>query len=145
MKRYSDVIIWATKDLRSQGYTYREICSYLNEKIPKSTINSWVKNNTPPPFYNEKVANLIHTNIKHIHKLALIKNRELLNDRLEAIRIKNFSLIKSIDLPVGILILSTLYWCEGAKYPSHNGIRFGSSDPDDSTLRCITALLLPHR
>lgn len=130
MRVYPSSLIDKAKDLRSKGYTYREICSYLNEKIPKSTINSWVKNITPPPFYKEKVANLIHTNIQHVHKLALIKNKELFNQRLDSIRIKNTFLIQEVDQSVGILILSALYWCEGAKYPSHNGIRFGSSDPE---------------
>lgn len=130
MKRYSDVTIWVAKYLRSQGYTYREICSYLDEKIPKSTLNGWVKTITPPSFYKEKVADLAHSNIKLARKLALIKNKELLDQRLNALRTKNISLVKCIDKPVGKLILSTLYWCEGAKYPAHTGIRFGSSDSE---------------
>ena len=138
-------VIFAAKELRSQGYTYKEICSYLGEKIPKSTLNGWVRSIVPPPFYKEKIANLVHSNIKHVHKLALIKNKELLDKRLDAIRIKNSSLIQHVDRAVAILILSTLYWCEGAKYPSHNGIRFGSSDPEMirlfiTLLRCCYAI-----
>lgn len=139
MKRYSDVTIWVAKDLRSQGYTYREICSYLDENIPKSTLNGWVKDIVPPPFYKEKVAKLVRTNIQHVHKLALIKNKELLKNRLDSIHIKNSSLIQKIDRSVAILILSTLYWCEGAKYPCHTGIRFGSSDPN--MIRLFVVLL----
>lgn len=129
MKRYSDVIIWAAKDLRSRGYTYREICSYLDEKIPKSTLNGWIRNIPTPPWYQEKISKLSQTNIKRIHELAIIKNKDLLEKRLGEIRSRNIPLINSINRPVAKLILSTLYWCEGNKYPSSKYLKFGNSDP----------------
>ncbi len=130
MKRYPKTTIVRAQNLRSEGLTYREICTSLGRNIPKATLNYWVRNITPPASYHTKVANLIQQNIQQVHKLALIRNKEILEARLKSIRSKNISLISRIDRSIAILILSTLYWCEGAKYPSHSGIRFGSSDPE---------------
>ncbi|MEI8232553.1 MAG: hypothetical protein WCG44_02300 [bacterium] len=129
MKQYSDVTICAAKDLRARGYTYREICSYLNEKIPKSTLNGWIRDIPTPPWYQEKISKLSQTNIKRIHELAAVKNKSILEQRLREIRSRNVSLINIVDRPVAKLILSTLYWCEGNKYPSSKYLKFGNSDP----------------
>ena len=130
MNKYPTDVISVTKDLRSHGYTYREICNHLGIQIPKATLNYWVRNIIPPPSYKQKIAELVRLNIKNVQKEALIKNKEILELRLRDIRSKNHDLIHHIDRSVAILILSTLYWCEGTKYPSHTGIRFGSSDPE---------------
>lgn len=130
MRLYPSYLISKAKDLRSQGFTYREICQNLGEVIPKSTLNGWVKDITPPAWYQNKIQSLVLANIKRIHKLSLIQNKALLDARLNNLHIKNSGLINHIDHNVAIIILSILYWCEGAKYPSHSGIRFGSSDPE---------------
>jgi len=130
MKRYPSDLINKAKDLRSQGLTYREICKDLGENIPKSTLNGWARNIITPDWYQDKVHNLVNKNIKRVYGLALIKNKILLDQRLSNISAKNSNLIKNIDHSVAVLLLSVLYWCEGAKYPSHTGIRFGSSDPE---------------
>ncbi|MFZ2200066.1 MAG: hypothetical protein WAV40_04735 [Microgenomates group bacterium] len=144
MKQYSDNVKSVAKDLRSQGYTYREICSYLNEKIPKSTLNGWIRHVPTPPWYQEKIDKLSQTNIKRIHELAALKNKEILISRLEEIRTRNISLINLIDLPVAKLILSTLYWCEGNKYPSSKYLKFGNSDQKMISL-FITLLRLCYK
>lgn len=130
MERYSDVTIFVAKDLRTRGYTYQEIRNYLKTNIPKSTLSGWLKYTPTPPFYQGKIAILTRKNLKQARKLALTKNKELLEQRLNELSIKNTHLISRIDRSIAILLLATLYWCEGAKYPSHNGIRFGSSDPE---------------
>ena len=140
MKQYSDVTICAAKDLRARGYTYREICSYLNEKIPKSTLSSWFKNITPPVEYYQRMETLRYSNIL----LAQQHNKKQLDLRLNNLKIKNIDLIKQINLPIGKIILSTLYWCEGNKYPASRDLRFGNSDPNMISL-FITLLRTCYR
>jgi len=97
--------------------------------IPKSTLNYWIRDIIPPESYQIKLAQQAQAHINKVRVMALAKSQQLKKDRLDKIKSKNKSLVGSIDKSVAILILSTLYWCEGAKYPSHSGIRFGSSDP----------------
>lgn len=125
MRLYPSYLISKAKDLRSQGFTYREICKEIGEKIPKSTLSSWFKSISPPVEYYERMKKLGFANIK----LAQEYNKAQLHSRLENLRIKNVSLIKSIDVSTGKIILAVLYWCEGNKYPASRGLKFGNSDP----------------
>lgn len=125
MKRYMPGIIFAAKELRSQGYTYREICSYLDEKIPKGTLSFWFKNIPLTTEYYQKIKDLGYNNIYK----AQAHNKKILAERLNLLRDKNKNLIEHINKPVGKLLLATLYWCEGNKYPGSRNLKFGNSDP----------------
>lgn len=135
MNQYPESTISVAKDLRSHGYTYREICDLLKEKIPKSTLSSWFKKIILPNEYYQRMKLLGFTNIK----LAQEHNKVQLNSRLKNLRIKNVNLIKSIDISVGKIILAVLYWCEGNKYPASRGLKFGNSDP--KMIKLFLALL----
>lgn len=129
MKIYPKTIITRAKQLRSTGSTYREIYDELGANIPKSTLNGWVRHITPPDSYLTQLRTLNQLHLSQIRPLAQAKNREKLDCRLNFIRNKNTDLVKSIDKSCAKLILATLYWCEGAKYPSHSNLQFGNSDP----------------
>lgn len=129
MKKYPNVLISMAQNLRSRGYTYQEICNSLREKIPKSTLNGWVRHITPLDSYLAKIRTLNQHHLSQIRPLAQAKNREMLDCRLNFIRNKNIDLIKKIDKSCAKIILATLYWCEGAKYPSRSNLQFGNSDP----------------
>lgn len=144
MRLYPNYLISKAKDLRSQGFTYREICKEIGEKIPKSTLNGWVRNIITPDWYQDKIDNLSQTNIKRIHELAVITNKLRLENRLNSIRNRNISLITLVNKQVAILILSTLYWCEGNKYPTSRCLKFGNSDPKMISL-FITLLRLCYQ
>lgn len=140
MKRYSDSLIKNAMSLRSAGHTYREITRELDTHIPKSTLSSWFKHISLPPEYWARMKTLGHENIK----LAQKQNKIRLESRLSQIRVKNINFIKKIDRPTGIIILSTLYWCEGNKYPSSRYLKFGNSDPKMISL-FITLLRLCYK
>lgn len=125
MAEYSDEIKAHAQKLRLEGSTYREIQQKLKITIPKGTLSYWVRNITPSPSYFQR---LNHQKIQNIVK-AQQHNKKQLKKRLNTLKIKNISLTKVINKQVGKLILATLYWCEGSKYPSFRGIKFGNSDP----------------
>ncbi len=126
MKQYPQQIIANAINFRIKGFTYKEICDQLDLIIPKSTLSSWFKNISLPLDYYNRMKMSKYTNIKS----AQAQNKILLNTRLNRLKTKNDNIIRLINLDIGKIILSMLYWCEGAKYPSHRGIRFGSSDPE---------------
>ena len=88
-------------------------------------MSYWVRNTKMTPDYYKRINSLVKNNIWK----AQAVNKQNLAKRLKLIRSKNISLIKEINLSVGKLILSTLYWCEGCKYPSTKSLKFGNSDP----------------
>lgn len=125
MKRYSPVVILAAKEYRSQGHTYREICKLLDEKVPKGTLSFWFKNIPMTTEYYQRIKGL---GFQNIYK-AQAHNKKVLAERLNQLRDKNVPLIQYINQPVGKLLLATLYWCEGNKYPGSRNLKFGNSDP----------------
>lgn len=119
--------------LRQEGLTYREICQKLKVKVPKATLSGWLKNIKLSKNYYSHIKLLSSGNLKK----ANIINKLRLEQRLASLRTKNIGLVKYIDKNIGKLILATLYWCEGGKYPGRSFIQFGSSD-----LRMIRLFLL---
>lgn len=129
MKTYPANLIIHAQNLRSSGSTYAEICDKLGTKIPKSTLNGWVRHITPPDSYQMKLAQISRSHLDKVRLYAVAKNKMILNARLDKLRSKNKHLISKIDKSTGIIILSMLYWAEGTKYPSHRNLQFGNSDP----------------
>lgn len=125
MRTYPLALKTQVRSLRSRGLTYREICTRLNCHIPKGTLSSWVKNVQLPKGYYQKIEDLGHSNIYK----AQAHNKKVLTQRLDNLRDKNKPLIQYINQPVGKLLLATLYWCEGNKYPGSRNLKFGNSDP----------------
>ncbi len=125
IKDYPDQIKEKARKLRREGRTYREIQKALKLIIPKGTLSYWVRNIKMSPDYYKRIRLVINGNIWKAQKV----NKQNLEKRLSKLREKNLHLVKSIDKSIGKLLLSVLYWCEGAKYPTHRNIRFGSSDP----------------
>lgn len=125
MPKYSPATILHAQRLRSNGLTYREINKSLHSSIPKGTLSGWFTNLALPSTYFERIKTLGRNNIQ----LAQAYNRQQLHIRLDSLRTKNQNLLTYINLPVAKLILATLYWCEGNKYPSSRNFKFGNSDP----------------
>jgi len=135
MVPYSQQVIQQAQELRRQGFTYREICHRLNHEIPKGTLSYWLKNISLPLAYYGRLQKSRITNIQ----IAQTANKQLLDYRLHTLRAKNIHLIHYIDRSIGKLILATLYWCEGNKYPSSRNLKFGNSDPN--MIKLFLALL----
>lgn len=123
MIRYPKALITRAQDLRIQGLTYPEIRNHLHEFIPKGTLSSWFKHITPPPDYFERMKLLTGNNIWKAQTI----NRLSQESRLKGLRDQNKHLINHIDKNIGKLILATLYWCEGSKYPTTRSVKFGNS------------------
>jgi hypothetical protein len=129
MKQYPPLLVQQARDLRVQGLTYREINNYLHLSIPKPTFSGWFHNLPLPSFYRNKVQQIVNANLQKVRPIALANNKQILHRHLEQIRNKNTGLVNLVDRPIGILLLSTLYWCEGGKYPARSSLQFGNSDP----------------
>ncbi len=123
--KWPPTLIQKVQALRAQGYTYREICTLTKSRIPKGTLSGWLKGIPLPNSYYQKIHELGGDNIIK----AQAQNKKVLSERLNRLRNKNKSLIHRLNISVGKLILATLYWCEGNKYPSSRYLKFGNSDP----------------
>lgn len=125
MRTYPQDVRNQARTLRSRGMTYPEIRQSLHLDIPKGTLSYWVRNLVMPPAYQARILRLSNGNILS----ALASNKLKLEKRLTTLRNKNVHLISKIDLDVGKLILASLYWCEGCKYPTTRSLKFGNADP----------------
>ena len=133
--RWDKVIVDKARKLRMRGRTYSEINKLLGVNVSKPTYNYWFRDLVLPDSYFRKIERLNKNAIRMAQKV----NREKLGLRLERFKAKNKHLALQIDHQVGKLLLAMLYLCEGSKYPSHRGLRFGSSHP--AMMRLFIALL----
>ncbi len=127
--RYPPQIKAKVIQLRQQGYSLKEISDKL--QIRKATIWCWVKSVRLSSQAKERIQQKIVEGGKIGRPRALIANRRRLEMRLERIREDGTAIVEGLPLnPVFSQVLcGLLYLCEGAKYPSTQGIRFGNSDP----------------
>lgn len=120
------------RDLRKQGHSHREIS--LITKTPRSTVRSWVKNET--------------LDAKAISRLKSLGDKgRLKGDNTR--RIQQENLLSEIDKNCGVLVdkkydvndcklfLALLYWGEGDK----TSARFGFSNSDPNMVKICLYLL----
>src|SRR3972149_6782145 len=111
MKKYSDSKIQDAINLRrKEKYSFVQLQKIT--QIPASTIRNWCKNER----MGTKWDTLLATNERKRNEI--INSERSVNEELKKI---NVSTVK--------LLVSLLYWCEGAKYPSSNSLAFVNSDP----------------
>ncbi len=114
-------------DLRSRGYSVKEIAEKLN--IPQSTSSLWVRNiklnkKAQERLQKRKLLGYYRAGLtwkkKRVEEEQ--RNRQIAQRVIEAIR-NDTSHVK--------LYCALLYWCEGWKNSdSRQGVRFVNSDPD---------------
>lgn len=112
--------------LRNLGYSYKEICEKLH--IAKSTASLWLRNIS----LNQKAKQRLNNNINSGIKAAIKTNisKRVRKDSLCLARAR--SSLKKININnknYQKLILSLLYWCEGAKSDTKSRLSFINSDP----------------
>lgn len=116
-------------NLREQGFTYSEIISSLQVRIPKSTLSTWFKNITLSEKAKKRLNTIINEKIKTAHQAALYTNkinrkRYLKEVEERVTHLKNFK--KDID--IAKIVLAVLYLGEGAK-GKRRAFMLGNSDP----------------
>lgn len=116
-------------ELRRKEKTYPEICKELGVKIPKGTLSGWFKGMKMSDGYYERRSVLEKNGLHFAQKKAVQVNRKRLEERLNRLAEKNLYLMKKINRESAFLMLSMLYWAEGAKYPTTSQISFSNSDP----------------
>lgn len=105
MKFYPESVVQKARKLKIKGISAREIARRL--KVSNGTIGIWcadIPSNNPYHLYIQK-----------LHNQAKRRSIGLIN------RIK-------INKENAKILVSILYWCEGAKYPSFNQVSFSNSD-----------------
>ena len=111
-------------ELRSRGYSYREISLLL--KITKSTAYEWLKNIHLTQTAVQRIEKLKSegrnkaNNARHLKRLALIEDSENSAKRI----FKSFRLTPELAK----ICCSLLYWAEGGKF-TDNRLEFTNSDP----------------
>ena len=128
------------QNLRSKGYSYREICEEVGDNVPKSTLSYICKNILMPDDYYAKQRKINLLNLEFARRKAFETNTKKYQMRLRAINqnAKNVFINKS-KINLDKINLAILYKAEGSKYASYRGLSLGSSDP--SILRMYIRLL----
>lgn len=111
MKRHTDKEIAKIKNLRLKNkYSY----AYLSRLsgIPQSTIGHWFRADEKIP--KEETILQYHIRLRN----DLKESENILFHEIALTSINNAKLWAAL-----------LYWCEGAKYPASNALRFTNSDP----------------
>ncbi|MFA5753871.1 MAG: hypothetical protein WC905_00725 [Patescibacteria group bacterium] len=112
------------KNLRRQGYSYREISERLN--IAKSTARLWTSKETISEIGKKRMNNLIVCSQIKARHILLDKQKKYQRELAkECSVLKNRHRYSKDDLK---LFLSLIYWAEGAKTERRLG--FTNSDPE---------------
>ena len=128
---YDAAVRLRVQELRAKGKTYSEIKSALNLSLPKSTLSAWCKNIVLPSWFLKKVKDITDENLSRGHRIALVANKLKQENLLRTLSENNRHLVKKLDdRDVLKMLLSILYFGEGAKWKSHRGLILGSSDPN---------------
>lgn len=116
--------------LRSEGNSYREICSLLSLNLPKSTLATWCKDVPLPERYQVKSKLFREQNFALMKKAAEQTRLAKQNARALAFDTDNSRLfaLYANDIDVQKTILSILHLAEGSK-ALKGALMFGNSDP----------------
>jgi len=121
LKKYTDKEIEFARELRvSERHSFSHIHRLTG--IPITTLRNWCKDLEQPSS-----------------STSLLKFHEKIRSELKVSEISSLSKIDTIDASMAKILVSLLYWCEGAKYPSSNELNFVNSDVN-LTLFFITLL-----
>lgn len=112
MKIYSDKIVQKARRLRKKNFSYREIGKILN--ISDSTIRKWC--------FDIQAGK--GSSLREIRRNEKIR-REIFRKGKRFIKRLNFD---KISQEQARLLVSLLYWCEGAKYPVETRVNFVNSN-----------------
>jgi hypothetical protein len=123
------------RQLRSEGYTYSEICSSLKVPLPKSTLSYWCRDVALPKGYASRVKSLNLASLQMSRLLASEANQKRRKNYLESLEAKYSSLSKFLadNISSQLISLAVLYLTEGAKKTT-GSLMFGNSDPRIITL-----------
>ena len=126
---YTAELVKNAKLLRKQGLTYPEINFQLGRDIPKSTFNYWFRNIKMNRTYIKRAAEM---SLIHIRKLQAksVENNKIKRQKYFTDLKKQYKHLgqKIQNIDTSLLVLSTLYICEGGKRRK-GALMFGNSDP----------------
>lgn len=128
--KYKDLLKSKVKQLRGTGKTYLEIQKIVGQDIPKSTLSYWCKNIPLPLGFQRRIKEYSKFNLGKARTIALAVIKAKREDFLKNLQRKNLYLVKKANKDKNIqkIILSILYYCEGAKWRSHSGLQLGNTD-----------------
>ena len=130
VKKYTAEIIERIRQLRSDGLTYREINQRLGSAVPKSSLTYMCADIEPQGGYHERIRDSNLTRLDFVRELAIKKNREIFNAKLDDMRQRSLYAADAVKDPeIAKIALAMLYLGEGSKWKSTRGLRLGSSDP----------------
>ncbi len=111
MRKYTDEQIHKAKFLRE---THKYSFNYLHQLtgIPTTTLKNWCKNE---PFVSRSS--------------SFIANNQRRRNVIKQSESVIVGSLKEIDTNTAKILVGLLYWCEGAKYPASNALKFVNSDP----------------
>ncbi|MBL7141872.1 hypothetical protein ISS21_02135 [Patescibacteria group bacterium] len=128
--RYKESFKNRVKQLRKAGKTYSEIQKTVKKSIPKSTLSYWCKDIPLPLGFQRRIKDYSKFNLNKARTVALAVIKAKREEFLKNLKEKNLYLAGRVDRDIQKIMLSILYYCEGAKWKGHSGLQLGSSDPE---------------
>ena len=128
-KQYPERLKQKMRDLRTQGWSLGEISN--KSRIPKNTLSGWVKDIKLTKIQKERIKQKEIESAATGRPLAARAIRAKIENWREGIRksVKHFEKFAFQNPNIAKAICGILYACEGAKYPSTQGLVFTNSDP----------------
>lgn len=116
------------RSLRQSGLSYDEIRKEINIDVPKGSLSYICKDVPMSSEYRLKFLISSKERLGLARILALKKNKDNLNKRINGAKTRAKLNILGINRDQYIA-LAVLYWGEGGKWPARSGLYMGSSDP----------------
>lgn len=126
---YSEATRQKIVNLRLRGFTYPEICSLLKINVPKGSMSYICRNIVLGEQAVARLSKLTRDSLELKRQKAMIKNKLILEERVDRQRLKALDVLAHIDINSAKVALAFLYWGEGSKRHSYRGLSLGNSDP----------------
>ena len=116
--------------LRTEGYTYTEICTALGRDIPKGSLSFICRDVILGVRQQERITQVKRDNLAISRVKALAANKRILTEKIASYKAANQDLRPLLkDRRTKLIALAMLYLGEGAKWQGRRGLMLGSSDP----------------
>lgn len=130
MRIYDDKTRERIIALRTEGYTYTEICTLIGRQISKGTLSYICRGVTLGPSQRERIAGITRNYLEQNRKKAVEANKRILAEKIAGYREANLDIVPLLhDRRAKLIALAMLYLGEGAKWKGKRGLMLGSSDP----------------
>lgn len=130
MKRYSQRVVKAIRELRAEGLTYPEIQIKIGESVPKGSLSYICRGVTISVAGKARIDEIIAGNRQKARRAAVVANRNRFAAELQSYRDANKGIADDmLEKNAQLIALAMLYLGEGAKWQKSRAPKLGSANP----------------